>query len=80
MFSNRGNMRRTIIAIGFVLGAAPAAAQIVQPVITPPPCTGQNCPRQTRSSMPAAPAHPGLCPPGTVYNPKKGTCKVLPGP
>ncbi len=73
-------MRRTFIAIVFALAATPAGAQIVKPVITPPPCTGQNCPRALRSAMPQAPAHPGLCPSGTVYNPKKGTCKVLPGP
>ena len=72
-------MRRIALAIIVALIAFPAAAEIVQPVITPPPsCTGQNCPRALRSHMPQQPAHPGLCPPGTVYNPKKGTCKVLP--
>ena len=70
-------MRRITLAIIFALTALPATAEIVQPVIIPPPsCTGPNCPRALRSHMPQQPAHPGLCPPGTVYNPKKGTCKA----
>lgn len=61
---------------------APAAAQVLKPQLTAPPCTGpHNCPNYRRG---AALDPPGAsqgqkvpCPAGTVYNPKRGTCKVV---
>ena len=55
--------------------AAPAAAQIVTPLLTPV-CVTKHCP----GSRPAPSTQSHYCPPGTVYMPQKGTCKVLPPP
>ena len=66
-----------------LLSAAPALAQIVAPVLIPPPCSGRNCPGQPMGTGVIRPTAPPSaqrlpCPSGTVYNPQKGTCKVLP--
>jgi hypothetical protein len=63
-------------AAGLALFLTPAAAQIVHPIIVPPPCSGHNCPQHWRGP-PMTTVPKTQCPPGTVYNPKKGTCKVL---
>jgi hypothetical protein len=73
-----------IAAVISALGAAPSFAEIVVPHLQPPPCSGNHCPFQARGAR--LPAFHGLavqsaaCPQGTVYNPRKGTCKVLPTP
>lgn len=67
-------MRRLgILAIVLFLAAAPAFGQIVTPVLTPP-CVTKHCP----GARPAPTTQSHVCPPGTVYMPQKGTCKVLP--
>lgn len=69
----------SLIVVIATLAAAPASAQIMRPVIAPPPCTGHSCMPTTRGvPLPPANLHSTACPPGTVYVPKKGTCKVLP--
>jgi hypothetical protein len=58
---------------------APALGQIVTPTLTPPPCTS-HCvnPNPGARIIPqgATQAQRG-CPPGTMFNPRKGTCRVL---
>ena len=63
-------MKRLLIAV-LLFAAAPAAGQIVTPVISPP-CIAKHC----SSTPPSTQSH--ACPPGTVYMPQKGTCQVLP--
>jgi len=68
-------MRRFGILMAVLLAvAAPAAGQIVRPILTPP-CVTKYCPGKSQNPPPT-PSH--YCPPGTVYMPQKGTCKVLP--
>ena len=63
----------------------PVAAQVPRPELTPAPCADpHNCPNYKRG---AALEPPGAtqaqkipCPAGTVYNPKRGTCKVVGSP
>jgi hypothetical protein len=77
MNSRRSENHMRIVGMMFVCGfltTAPALAQIVRPVLTPPPCSGNGCMQRPRPASPVKLA----CPPGTVYVPKKGTCKVLP--
>lgn len=60
--------------------AAPALGQIVTPALTLPPCTGNHCVNQNPGAriipQGATQAQRG-CPQGTMFNPRKGTCKVL---
>lgn len=67
---------------GLALGMTPCLAQVIVPHLTPPPCTGHHCLEHPRGVvMPGVdPAHKAPCPQGTVYNPQRGTCKVLPTP
>jgi hypothetical protein len=61
--------------------ADPASAQIVTPSLFPPPCSGSNCINQNQGAkiipQGAVQAQRG-CPQGTMFDPRKGTCKVLP--
>jgi hypothetical protein len=75
-----------MIAVGCAIPWwAPASAQVLKPQLTQPPCTtSHNCPNYKRG---AALDPPGAaqgqkipCPAGTVYNPKRGTCKVVSSP
>jgi len=71
-----------MIAVLLLAPSAPSGAQVLKPQLTHPPCADpHNCPNYRRG---AALAPPGSaagqkvpCPAGTVYNPKRGTCKVL---
>jgi hypothetical protein len=72
-----------LIAAGFLaLNATPSFGQVITPNLQPPPCSGQNClfrPRGARVMPPGAgAAQKTACPQGTVYNPRRGTCKVMP--
>jgi hypothetical protein len=67
-------MKRLLIAIVLLI-AAPASGQIVTPIISPP-CIAKHCPGATQTQTPGTQSH--ACPPGTVYMPQKGTCRVLP--
>lgn len=83
-------MRAVAVMMGTPLLAAwlfgsPAQAQIVKPQLTAPPCTGpHNCPNYKRGAAldppGAAQGQKVPCPAGTVYNPKRGTCKVVNSP
>ena len=66
-------MKRSLIAI-LLLTAAPAAGQIVTPILSPP-CVTKHCPGTSQTPH-TTQSH--VCPPGTVYMPQKGTCRVLP--
>jgi hypothetical protein len=59
---------------------APAQGQIVTPTLTPPPCSGDHCLHQNQGAriipQGATQAQRG-CPQGTMFNARKGTCKVL---
>jgi hypothetical protein len=71
-----------LIAVGLLQSPVPAAAQLSKPQLTAPPCTDpHNCPNYRRG---AALLPPGAsqrqkvsCPAGTIYNAKRGTCKVV---
>ena len=71
------------IAVMATLAAAPCFAQVVAPHEFPPPCSSDHCLTQQRGAITtppgASPVQKIACPKGTVYNPNKGTCKVLPG-
>jgi hypothetical protein len=60
--------------------AAPASGQVVTPTLIPPPCSGSHCVNQNQGAriipQGATQAQRG-CPQGTMFNPRKGTCKVL---
>jgi len=78
-------VRTIALSIGLglaMLAAVPAFGQIVTPVLTQPPCSGRSCPPRLGGEVirPAdtPTAQRQACPSGTVYNPQKGTCKVLP--
>jgi hypothetical protein len=66
--------------IGIVmLISAPTFGQIIKPTLTPPPCSGQGCRVQKRGEVTPNPRKQGTtCPPGTVYDGYKGTCRVMP--
>jgi hypothetical protein len=68
------------ILAALALSMTPALGQVITPHLTPPPCTGHHCLEHPRGAMMPGvdPAHKAPCPPGTVYNPQRGTCKVLP--
>ena len=61
--------------------AAPALGRIVTPSLFPPPCSDSHCVNQNQS---ATVIHRGAtqaqrgCPQGTMFDARKGTCKVLP--
>ena len=61
--------------------AAPALGQIVTPSLFPPPCSNGHCVNQNQGAtvipQGATQAQRG-CPQGTMFDPRKGTCKVLP--
>lgn len=75
-------MRNVAILIFLALLAEPAHAQLVRPELAPPPCSDpHNCPNYKRGAALPAPGPSQVqhtaCPAGTVFNPKRGTCKVL---
>lgn len=78
-------MRIVIVMIAAMALSAPAFAQVLKPQLTEPPCAdAHNCPNYKRG---AALEPPGAgqgqkvqCPAGTIYNPKRGTCKVVSSP
>ena len=61
----------------FAASLTASPGQIVRPIITPPPCTGNLCLKPARGVPVPGVVHRMPCPPGTVYNPQKGTCKVV---
>ena len=71
-----------IAAVFWALNAVPSFGQVVTPTLSPPPCAGHNClfrPRgATIQPSAASKVHKADCPQGTVYVPRKGTCKVMP--
>jgi hypothetical protein len=75
---------KSIAIIGAIVffWAAPSFGQVVTPVLSPPPCAGHNCLSRPRgATVPPSAAskfHKADCPQGTVYDPRKGTCKVMP--
>jgi hypothetical protein len=76
-------MKNTVIVLATMfLAAAQSFAQVVTPTLTPPPCAGHNCLFRPRGAtiQPSAASkfHKADCPQGTVYVPRKGTCKVMP--
>ena len=77
---------RLALAIGFfIVPAQGVYAQVAKPQLTPPPCSNpHNCPNYKRgAALPppgAAQIQNTACPAGTVFNPKRGTCKVLGAP
>jgi hypothetical protein len=76
-------MKRIAIMIAAVFWAtAPSFGQVVTPTLSPPPCAGHNCLFRPRGAtiQPSAASkfHKADCPQGTVYVPRKGTCKVMP--
>jgi hypothetical protein len=76
------NRRCILAAISIVVAAtAPAQAQVVTPSIYPPPCTGTHClnaPRGAKTFTGGPATAERGCPAGTVFNPRRGTCKVMP--
>lgn len=74
-----------MIAVGAMTPVMPASAQVPKPQLTEPPCTeAHNCPNYKRGAAleppGAAQGQKVSCPAGTVYNPKRGTCKVVSSP
>jgi hypothetical protein len=72
-----------VIATGFwALTVAPSFGQVITPSLPPPPCSGSNCLFHPRGAMTesrgASSVQKIACPQGTVYNPSRGTCKVMP--
>ena len=72
----------TVMAVPLLAPAIPAAAQVMKPQLTAPPCTDpHNCPNYRPGAALEPPGAAGAqkvpCPAGTVYNPKRGTCKVV---
>jgi hypothetical protein len=71
----------TVALAGFAgapaLGPA-ALGQVIVPHLAPPPCTGHHCLKHRRGAQtsPVDSAHRRPCPRGTVYNARRGTCKV----
>lgn len=82
---NRMRILALMIAVCATALCAPAGAQVPKPQLTQPPCaSAHNCPNYKPG---AALEPPGSaagqkvpCPAGTVYNPKRGTCKVVSSP
>jgi len=78
-------MRRVTIIASCLLalfGGFPSAGQVITPASTPPPCTGARCLNPQRGAVALGHRVPGgqrpNCPQGTVYNDRKGTCRVIP--
>ena len=69
--------RYALLTAVLLAAAAPAEGQIVTPILTPV-CVTKHCPGARPAPSPSTQSH--YCPPGTVYMPQKGTCKVLPAP
>ena len=74
-----------VIAAWAFASYTPASAQVMKPQLTQPPCADpHNCPNYKRgAALPPPGATQGQrapCPAGTVYNPKRGTCKVVGNP
>jgi hypothetical protein len=76
---------KTRFAIGLAwlaLAVRPASGQMVTVHPTPPPCAGTHCLRQipgaTVTHHGAASAARAACPQGTIYDSRKGTCRVVP--
>jgi hypothetical protein len=86
--TNKGNCMRVLAfmtAICVTTLCAPAGAQVPKPQLTQAPCaSAHNCPNYKRGAALEPPgtsaAQKVPCPAGTVYNPKRGTCKVLGSP
>jgi hypothetical protein len=72
------------IAICTMALCGPVSAQVPKPQLTPPPCaSAHNCPNYKPGAALQPPGASGAlkpCPAGTVYNPKRGTCKVVGSP
>jgi hypothetical protein len=71
-----------MIAVLLLAPSAPSTAQVLKPQLTQAPCTDpHNCPNYKRGAAldpPGSAAGQKVpCPTGTVYNPKRGTCKVV---
>jgi hypothetical protein len=85
--ANEGNCMRVLAfmtAICAMALCAPASAQVPKPQLTQAPCaSAHNCPNYKRGAALQPPGASGAlkpCPAGTVYNPKRGTCKVVGSP
>lgn len=74
--------------LGFVISmlllalSAPSTAQVPKAQLTQAPCADpHNCPNYKRGAALEPPGSSAAqkvpCPAGTVYNPKRGTCKVV---
>lgn len=76
-------MRQAGVAIAslILLLMMPVNAEIVRPTLSPPPCSGTHCVRSAQGARLQPPGASGRqkvrCPAGTVYNPSRGTCKVV---
>ena len=71
-----------MVAVWAMAPYTPASAQVMKPQLTVPPCTSaHNCPNYKPGAAlppPGATQGPRIpCHAGTVYNPKRGTCKVV---
>lgn len=74
-----------LVSLSLAASALPSAAQVPKPQLTAPPCAD---PHNCRSYKPGAALKPPgasqgqkvACPAGTVYNPKRGTCRVVSSP
>jgi hypothetical protein len=80
----RRSSRQFAIAVGILaLAVLPASGQMVTVHPTPPPCTGPHCLRQIPGATVVHHSGPSAkrsaCPAGTVYDSRKGTCRVISG-
>jgi hypothetical protein len=70
-----------MIAAIVMLSTAPSVGQVVSPTLYPPPCSGNHCFSHARGAITPHVQGPSAqkrgCPQGTVYDPVKGTCKVV---
>ena len=61
--------------------SAPAFGQVISHNLPTPPCTIRTCVSHPRGATLKPPGPSSVqkiaCPPGTVYNPSRGTCKVM---
>ena len=63
-----------------MLQPAVSTAQVLKPQLTEPPCAEpHNRPNYRRGAALSPPVQVQKvpCPAGTIYNPKRGTCKVV---
>jgi hypothetical protein len=72
-----GYIAIVMFALAGMAGSA-ASGQVIRPHLTPPPCTGHHCLKHRRGAQttPGNAAQRKPCPRGTVYNARRGTCKV----